>query len=154
MSEVVELDDELSVVGLNDVGDALFLYGPAGDYGYKNIFRFDFNDKKLQPLFSDLDADISDWLSDPETGEIVIGSSRRGKARHYYAAVESRYQRLHRSLVRAYENQTLTIMSQSQNGKQLILRASSDVDPGSIFVFDTETKRADFFWANRSWMDP
>lgn len=154
LSEVFELDDELSVVGLNDAGDALFLYGPAGDYGYKNIFRFDFNEKKFQPLFSDLDADISDWLSDPETGEIVIGSSRRGKARHYYAAVESRYQRLHRSLVRAYENQTLTIMSQSQNGKQLILRASSDVDPGSIFVFDTETKRADFFWANRSWMDP
>ncbi|OUV63348.1 MAG: hypothetical protein CBC82_04385 [Cellvibrionales bacterium TMED122] len=154
LSEAFDLDDELTVVGLNDTGDALFLRGPAGDDGYKNIFRFDFNKKTLRVLFTGLDADVSEWLSDPETGEIVIASSHRGKARHHYAEAETRYQRLHRLLVKAYANQTLTVMSRSRDGKQIILRASSDVDPGSIFIFDAETGKADFFWANRSWMDP
>ena len=154
LSEAFDLDDELTVVGLNDTGDALFLRGPAGDDGYKNIFRFDFNKKTLRTLFTGLDADVSEWLSDPETGEIVIASSRRGKARHHYAEAEAEYQRLHRLLVKAYANQTLTVMSRSRDGKQIILRASSDIDPGSIFIFDAETGKADFFWANRSWMDP
>jgi len=156
LSEAFDLDDELTVVGLNNVGDALFLRGPAGDDGYKNIFRFDFNKKTLRTLFTGLDADVSEWLSDPETGEIVIASSRRGKARHHYAEAEAEaeYQRLHRLLVKAYANQTLTVMSRSRDGKQIILRASSDIDPGSIFIFDAETGKADFFWANRSWMDP
>ena len=154
LSEAFDLDDELTVVGLNDTGDALFLRGPAGDDGYKNIFRFDFNKKTLRTLFTGLDADVSEWLSDPDTGEIVIASSHRGKARHHYAEAETRYQRLHRLLVKAYANQTLTVMSRSRDGKQIILRASSDVDPGSIFIFDAETGKADFFWANRSWMDP
>ncbi len=154
LSEAFDLNDGLTVVGLNDAGDALFLRGPAGDDGYKNIFRFDLNKKTLRTLFTGLDADVSEWLSDPETGEIVIASSRRGKARYHYAEVETSYQRLHRSLVKAYSDQTLTVMSQSRDGKQIILRASSDVDPGSIFIFDAETGRADFFWANRSWMDP
>ena len=160
LSEAFDLDDELTVVGLNNAGDALFLRGPAGDDGYKNIFRFDFNKKTLRTLFTGLDADVSEWLSDPETGEIVIASSRRGKARHHYAEAEAEaeaetgYQRLHRLLVKAYANQTLTVMSRSRDGKQIILRASSDIDPGSIFIFDAETGKADFFWANRSWMDP
>ena len=154
LSEAFDLDDELTVVGLNNAGDALFLRGPAGDDGYKNIFRFDFNKNTLRTLFTGLDADVSEWLSDPESGEIVIASSRRGKARHHYAEAETGYQRLHRLLVKAYANQTLTVMSRSRDGKQIILRASSDVDPGSIFIFDAETGKADFFWANRSWMDP
>ena len=154
LSEAFELDDELTVVGLNDAGDAVFLRGPAGENGYKNIFRFDFNKKALTTLFTGLDADVSEWLSDPETGEIVIASSHRGKARYHYAETETSYQSLHRSLVKAFANQTLTVMSRSRDGKQIVLRASSDVDPGSIFIFDAETGKADFFWANRSWMDP
>ena len=152
LSEAFELDDELTVVGLNDAGDAVFLRGPAGENGYKNIFRFDFNKKALTTLFTGLDADVSEWLSDPETGEIVIASSHRGKARHHYAETETSYQRLHRSLVKAFANQTLTVMSRSRDGRQIVLRASSDVDR-SIFIFDAETGKADFL-ANRSWMDP
>ena len=153
LSDAFDLDDELAVVGLNNAGNALFLYGPTGDDGYKNIFRFDFNTKMVQTLFAGLDADLLEWLSDPETGEIVLASSHRGKARYHYTDAETSFQRLHRSLVRAYANQTLNVMSLSRDGKQIILKASSDVDPGSIFIFDAETRKADFFWANRSWMD-
>ena len=99
-------------------------------------------------------ADIVEWLADPDTGEIVIGSSRRGKVKHHYTVRESRYQGLHRALAKAYGDQTLSVMSRSADGKDMILRASSDTNPGSIFIFDTEAKRAEFFWANRSWMDP
>jgi dienelactone hydrolase len=154
LSDAFELDDDLSVVGLNDAGNAVFLYGPHGEEGFRTVFRFDFEENIYEPLFTDLDADIVNWLSDPDTGEIVIGSSRRGKVKHHYTVRESRYQGLHRALAKAYGDQTLSVMSRSVDGKDMILRASSDTNPGSIFIFDTEAKRAEFFWANRSWMDP
>ena len=154
LSDAFELDDDLSVVGLNDAGNAVFLYGPHGEEGFRTVFRFDFEENIYGPLFTDLDADIVNWLSDPDTGEIVIGSSRRGKVKHHYTVRESRYQGLHRALAKAYGDQTLSVMSRSADGKDMILRASSDTNPGSIFIFNTEAKRAEFFWANRSWMDP
>lgn len=154
LSEAFDLDDELSVVGLNQGGDAVFLYGPQGEKGYRTIFRFDLKERVYEPLFTRLDSDIENWLTDPETGEIVIGASRRGKVKYHYTIRESSYHGLHRALVKAYGDQSLSVMSRSVDGKDMILRASSDRDPGSIFIFNTEAKRAEFFWANRSWMNP
>ena len=84
LSDAFELGDDLSVVGLNGAGNAVFLYGPHGEEGFRTIFRFDLEENIYESLFTNLDVDIVDWLSDPDTGEIVIGSSRRGKPKHHY----------------------------------------------------------------------
>lgn len=31
---------------------------------------------------------------------------------------------------------------------------SSDINPGEFYLFDTKSKKADFLWANLSWIDP
>ena len=35
-----------------------------------------------------------------------------------------------------------------------MFRLSGDTDPGEFHVLNMETKRAEFLWANRSWIDP
>ena len=154
ISAVFRLDDDLSVVGLNAEGNAVFLYGPFGENGYRTVFRYDFAEGTYEALFTKMDADIVDWVVEPQTGEVVIGSSRRGKTKHHYTARASHLQPLHKALVQAYGDQTLSIMSSSVDGEEMILHASSDINPGSIYIFNVAQKRAEFFWGNRSWMNP
>ncbi|HRQ65499.1 MAG TPA: S9 family peptidase [Xanthomonadaceae bacterium] len=62
--------------------------------------------------------------------------------------------RLLRSLLAAFPEHHVSITSRTWDGKQAVVRVSSDVDPGSLYLFDTDTLRARFLLANRPWIDP
>ena len=154
LSDVFEFSSEMLVIGLNEAGSAAFLRGPYGDTGYRTIFRLDFEAKTLEPIFTDLDADIVSWLIDPETGEIAAGKSMRNKPRYHYPQTSSEMTRTHQQLAKAFSGRSMDIVSATDDGRELMVRVSSDTNPGEYYSFNNETKKADFFWANLSWIDP
>lgn len=155
LDEVFEfVDKETTVVGLNETGDAVFLRSRYGDEGYRTIFRLDFKARTFEPLFTDLDADIVGWLVDPDTGEIAAGKSMRGKTRYHYPETDSKMKTIHRQLAKAFKGRTMDIVSSTRDGSELMVRVTSDVNPGEYYFFNNETKKASFFWANMSWIDP
>jgi dipeptidyl aminopeptidase/acylaminoacyl peptidase len=154
LAENFDLAEEMTVVGLNDAGDTAFLRGTYGEDGFYTIYRLDFRTKTAQPLFTDLDADIVDWLADPASGEIVAGKSMRGKPRYHYAATDSEIGNIHRKLTGVFAGQAVDIVSATRDGAELMLRVSSDTNPGEYYLFNAESKKAEFFWANLSWIDP
>ena len=155
LSDVFDfLDDEMSVVGLNEAGDAAFLRGRYGEEKYYTIFRLDFGARTFEPIFTDVDADIVDVLVDPDTGEIAAGKTMRGKPRYHYPQTDSATKKTHQQLARAFKGRTMDIVSRTRDGGELMVRVSSDVNPGEYYFFDNQKKNADFFWANMSWIDP
>ncbi|MEL7451245.1 MAG: prolyl oligopeptidase family serine peptidase [Pseudomonadota bacterium] len=154
LKDVFDLGREMLVVGLNKAGDAAFLRGAYGDEGYQTIYRLDFATRSVEPVFTDLDADIIDWVADAATGEIAAGKSVRGKPRYHYAADDSEMQYTHKKLAKAFVEQEMDILSWTQDGTEFVVRVSSDTNPGSYYLFNDETNKADFFWANLSWIDP
>jgi dipeptidyl aminopeptidase/acylaminoacyl peptidase len=95
-----------------------------------------------------------DWLADPASGEIVAGKSMRGKPRYHYAATDSEIGNIHRKLTGVFAGQAVDIVSATRDGAELMLRVSSDTNPGEYYLFNVESKKAEFFWANLSWIDP
>ncbi|MEL7310216.1 MAG: prolyl oligopeptidase family serine peptidase [Pseudomonadota bacterium] len=154
LTDVFELTDEMSVVGLNEAGTAAYLRGRYGEQRYYTIYRLDFQAKTFEPVFTDVDADIVDWEIDKETGEIVAGMSRRGNTRYHYPETDSAGKRLHQQLAKAFKGRTMRFASQTRDGSEVMLHVTSDVNPGEYYIFNTETKQASFFWANMSWIDP
>ncbi|MDJ0919063.1 MAG: prolyl oligopeptidase family serine peptidase [Woeseiaceae bacterium] len=154
LSEVFDMSEDMTVVSLNEAGDAAFLRGPYGDEGYYTIFRLDFEDRSYEPLFTDLDADIIDWLIDPETGEVAAATSFRGKPRYHYPEIETKSRTSHMKLSRSFEGRFMEIVSATDDGNQLVVRVSSDTNPGEYYFYDNEANKAEFFLANLSWIDP
>lgn len=148
------IDDEMSVIGLNEAGNAAFLRGRYGEQKYYTIFRLDFIARTFEPIFTDVDADIVEVLVDPDTGEIAAGKSMRGKPRYHYPQTDSKMKKTHQQLARAFKGRTMDIVSGTRDGGELMVRVTSDVNPGEYYFFDNREKNADFFWANMSWIDP
>ncbi len=153
LTDVFGLTQDMTVVGLNEAGTAAFLRGRHGEDRFYTIFRLDFKASTLEPVFTDLDADIADWLIDPETGEVAAAKSLRGKPRYHYPAADSEMKTIHQQLAKVFPGQAVDIMSMTKDGKELMLRVSSDMNPGVYYIFNDETRRADLFWANLSWID-
>ena len=57
-------------------------------------------------------------------------------------------------LVQAFPNHSVSFGNLSDDMNLLLFRVSSDVDPGSYYLFDRTAGTATFLLANRSWIDP
>ena len=57
-------------------------------------------------------------------------------------------------LADAFAGQTAMISSRSADGSKLLVHVSSDINPGEYYLFQRDTLKAKFLWANASWIDP
>lgn len=62
--------------------------------------------------------------------------------------------RMYRSLEEAFPGQRVEIASSTADGRHKVVVVSSDIDPGSIFLFDTVNKKMDFVLAQGEKINP
>ncbi len=62
--------------------------------------------------------------------------------------------RIYRMLETAFPNDVVMVTSTTNDGKTALVSTYSDRDPGSFYLFDTETKKAFYLLSRRSWVDP
>ncbi len=140
--------------GLSKDGSKVYLRAHVGEKAFSNLFELDVKTGNRRPLFDDLNADIEYVNYDPASDMPAVGISYPGKTQYHYLEESNRTAKYHKALMGAFGGQDLSIVSQSDNGKLLLVRVSSSVNPGEYYIFDTVTNGANFLWANRSWMDP
>lgn len=156
--EVSNMND-LAPIALSNDGKTVFLTGDIGAQELNTIYQFNLETKTLTSLFDNLSADIETYNWDPELNMPVVGESMPSKVKYHYAQIDgvkvkSRTATYHKSLAAAFAGQRVLIQSQSEDGKLLLLHVSSDINPGEYYLFNTQSNKADFVWANRSWLDP
>jgi dipeptidyl aminopeptidase/acylaminoacyl peptidase len=109
---------------------------------------------QIKQLFTGLSANLQGWIEDSSSLEPVISMSYPGKVEYHYLETDSPLAKIHKTLFRAFKGQEVYITSQTRNGRTLVVRVSSDVNPGEYYLFDTRTRGAEFLSANRSWINP
>ena len=62
--------------------------------------------------------------------------------------------RLYAMLEAAFPDDAVMVTSTTRDGKTALVSTYSDRDPGSFYVFDTETNEASYLLSRRSWIDP
>lgn len=62
--------------------------------------------------------------------------------------------RLYAMLSAAFPDDSVRVTSTTADGKIALVSTYSDRDPGSFYLFDTQTNKASFLLSRRSWIDP
>lgn len=62
--------------------------------------------------------------------------------------------RIYRMLEAAFPDDAVVVTSTTDDVKVLLVSTYSDRDPGSFYLFDTETRKAAYLLGRRSWVDP
>lgn len=105
-------------------------------------------------LASNPNSDPTGYLTDPSGEELLAIQHVDGKPAYTFLESENPVVGKLKSLVAAFPGQTVSIAGQSIDGKKILLRASSDTDPGAYYLFDAEKNAATFLVANRPWIKP
>jgi dipeptidyl aminopeptidase/acylaminoacyl peptidase len=57
-------------------------------------------------------------------------------------------------LMKAFPEHMVSLSGTSRDGRRLLVRAYSDIDPGTYYLFDRDTGKAKFLLSSRDWIKP
>ncbi len=146
--------DDFHAVGINKTGTKVFLEGKLDQDPAETVYEFDLSTKNLVKLFEP-NVDLYGWELD-ENDEPIVGISFPNDAVYHYAKGKesSAMVKMHKSLNKAFKGQRIWFANQTDDGSKLTFKVYSSTNPGEYYAYDTNTKKADFLWANYSWIDP
>ncbi|MCO7223572.1 S9 family peptidase [Pleionea sp. CnH1-48] len=120
----------------------------------QELFEYDLTSKKLKKRFQDKTSDIYRLIREPVTQTIVGVQTMPGYIETQYLDTSSPFARLHKSLLKAFNGQNISITSNTADKKEWVIHASSDTNPGDFYLFNSETKKAMHLFKVRDWIKP
>ncbi|MEM7016889.1 MAG: prolyl oligopeptidase family serine peptidase [Pseudomonadota bacterium] len=155
LNEILGFGQDLLPIAVNKDGSKAYLSGSTLAGSLKTVFELTLKDGQHRQLFDHTEVDLHSWIRDLDGDEPVIGISYPGQVAYHYAADnDNPIVKYHKMLRRALKGQHIDIVGRTRDGDKLLIHASSDINPGEYFIFDTKTKGADMIMANQSWIDP
>ena len=123
--------------------------------GPDGIYSYDTRSGKRQLLARDERVDPSDVLYMPDGVTPFAVTYSDGKQRAHYLDESSPQARFMQSLqVGSFPDAAVDYVNASADNNLLLFRVHSDRDPGSYYLVDTRTKKADYLMARQEWLDP
>lgn len=140
-------------------------------------YGFDKDNRRVYMVASEAGEPGKLYLLDPETGEqellagnanVSIDGALSSSDRRGFVAVSFMdglpatefidkahpEAKTYAALINAFPNHAVDFNGISRSGRHVLVRAYSDIDPGSYYLFDRQTNQAKFLLAARSWIKP
>lgn len=144
--------DDFFVVGFTEDPRFAYLYA-LNDYGFNGLFIYDMIDLKVtETLLSFEDRDVVGIETDPYTGNIVGAMYHDNGNKYVY--FDENYKKVHSMVDKALPGSYESLTSRTADGKRYLVYSDSDVDSGSYYIFDTETRQMAFLQAKYPGLDP
>lgn len=93
-----------------------------------------------------------EWSFDGKAPLALINSAGRPETK--LLAENEADRKLFETLQQSFSGEALEIVSRSRDGRKLVLRVSSDRNPGDYYLFDRASKQARYLISTRGWIDP
>ncbi len=125
----------------------------SSDGGPKGLYHFDLNTQKETQLYRSEMVDPTYAMSS-DLNEVYGLRLDEDYPNYLYLKPSSEDAKLHKALVSAFNGDSVIVSSKTRDGKQAIVHVSSDRNPGTFYLFDTQTMKARHLMSARSWIDP
>lgn len=132
--------DRLTIYGLTADGEAVVAVGANGQTLSK-LWAIPLDGSGARVLLEDSKYDVVAIATDRFTGNPV--GARFGGPESEIRWFDPRAEAQQRSLVRAFPNRNVDLVSRSEDGQRLIARVSSSSVPATYYLVDFKTGRAD-----------
>jgi dipeptidyl aminopeptidase/acylaminoacyl peptidase len=140
----------ISVLGTSKDGK---IYATSDDRKKPAAFGYlDQTTGAFKSEFQDSVADISNYLVATDRSTIFGVVTEAGAPKVHLLDEQSADAQLYITLSEAFPKQYVSFASATLDGKQILVSVSSDKNPGELYLYDRDTKKARFLIRNRQWL--
>ncbi|GGA75849.1 peptidase S9 [Arenimonas soli] len=106
------------------------------------------------PVASNPNVDSIGYLYSSDERELLAVAYMDGVPNYVFVNQDHPESKTYAGLINAFPDKAVSFGGISRDGRKVLFRAYSDVDPGAYYLFDRETGRAQFLLASRDWIKP
>ena len=106
------------------------------------------------PLSSNANVDPSLMLLSSDERELLAVQYEDGTPHYDFVNAEHEESKAYAGLIQAFPNHAVRFGGISHDGRYILVRVYSDVDPGAYYLFDRQAVKAKFLLAAMEWIDP
>ncbi|HEX7035542.1 MAG TPA: S9 family peptidase [Pseudomonadales bacterium] len=133
---------------------SLYFIGVRRGQSLRALYRLELTSREVELVYAHESVDVTGLVTD-FAGERVIGARfYTSRPEYHWLNEDDPAVRLYRALERAFPGQAIEVTSTTADGRLATVFVHSDVNPGDYYLFDTETRAADYLQAARAWIDP
>lgn len=105
----------------------------------KGVFTLDLTTNKYTNVYTDPKVDVTDVIRTTDGRSAYAIEVDDGRPAYLLLTDESTEAQIYKELIASFPGERVNITSATQDGKQMIVYVSSDVTPGSFYLFDTKS---------------
>jgi len=136
-------------------GKRIFVTAVPRSASHAALYSLDPVEQKAELVHAFAGADVERVLRNISGGGEIVGLMSAGhKPVTYWLDPSHPAARLYQALQKAFPGQDTLVTSTTEDGALAIVQVSSEVDPGSYYLFDTRQLRAEFLRARSAWLNP
>ncbi|HEU4813791.1 MAG TPA: S9 family peptidase [Xanthomonadaceae bacterium] len=106
------------------------------------------------PLSSNPNVVASDWVTSSDQRQVLAVRYDDGLPRYDFVDASHPESKTYAGLLNAFPDHAVVFNGISRDGRHVLVRTYSDVDPGAYYLFDRQTNKAKFLLASRAWINP
>ncbi|QFU25467.1 S9 family peptidase [Shewanella eurypsychrophilus] len=125
----------------------------SDDGGPKGLYHYNLETQEETQLYRSAMVDPTYAMSS-SLNEVYGLRLDEDYPNYLYLKPSSPEAKLHKALVGAFNGDSVVVSSKTRDGKQAIVHVSSDRNPGTFYLFDTETMKARHLLSARNWIKP
>ena len=130
----------------------LFAVSDAGEPSRLEMVTPETNEGQVLSRNAHVDPD--NLLLSADQRDVLAVSYSDGIPAYDFVAPEHPESKLYAGLINAFPNHAVAFNGISRDGRYVLVRAYSDVDPGTYYLFDRDTGKAQFLLAAMEWIKP
>jgi dipeptidyl aminopeptidase/acylaminoacyl peptidase len=135
-----------------DGSDFIATYSVRGEAA--SLIRENYATGKRTTIYQDADAEIGSLMSTSRKTLPFAGLTTIGKPKTVYFADADENAKLHKLLSAQFPNDVVEFIDFSDDGKLLLFAVMSDRDPGTYYLFNKTTGKADILFAAMPDIEP
>lgn len=153
--ELPERYHDMTILGFDESGTSATVLIRSEEIDNYGLYTLDTETLELTELHQPEQVDLrqADVLRDA-AGELVGIIERDATFEYHYTQPDNQVARLHGALTRAFKDHIIRFTSFTEDGSLAIVLANNDTNPGDFYLFDTKTKKADYLFSRREWLQP
>ncbi len=105
-------------------------------------------------LSRNANVDSNELLLSGDESQVLAVNYQDGLPTYDFVAPEHEQAKALAGLLNAFPDHAVSFSGISRDGRYVLLRRYSDIDPGAYFLFDRKSGEARFLLASRDWIDP
>ena len=151
-TELALNDDNAIPIAFDKSGDNIYLLS-ASEQDKQGLYKLNIKSGKQKSIFTDKKVDVSSVLKSVKDKQIYALQLNDGLPEYILINKKHEEAKLFKQLLATFPKSELSILNHTQQGDKFVIKVSSDINPGSLYLYDTEKNTLTFLYSFRAKLD-